>query len=238
MFFYFVCLAFICRGVSLQYQWLEDIVYLRQTAVQLNTSWSLTVNISSNGPIFSGESLGHFKVVLSGNYSHIPFYGQSSCINIAGGGSTAANILKSMSVVFADNSSSALALSKLPISVRVQKYKRDSANKWEYNIFSMILTPTDWANFLIDNVAISQSQCNAPRVQRSWQQTASWIVNGAQPSSLPGIGDSVTFGNQSGVAILSSDVSIGSLLMSGGLIIAAQSSCPSDWSSDPTSLRR
>jgi hypothetical protein len=206
-------------------KWRDDTVlisYSKISAEQKN--WTMTVSAQANGEFFSGDLIGHFRLKISlflasrghwigGISDCISFVSQITEVNAAIG-----NI-----IIYNDKERNTSEFRLADVAnIAVHKFgdgKSRSSFKTDIDIsFSgrdILLLSTD----------VSYTDCSELRTVGSWHVGSNW-VGGKVPIPT----DNVIFGSNSGVVILSEDITISQLNMNGGHIIAQRTGCKAGWS--------
>lgn len=198
-----------------------------------NSGWQMNVTTLSNGRIYQKEEKGHFKLKF---YLNTVDYGSLSgvteCIRI---GSKSADVRQQVldtNVTGSDGVNNYnYRLSQL-MTAKVKKFfdpaSSDGTGPMAYtkNNYLIIVDGTQQTSF---NAYIMRSTCTKPRVVGSWEDPTRWDTG-----SVPTAADDVVVPAAAGVITLRSDAVISSLETHGGMLQADVSSCPDDWTPNPT----
>lgn len=114
-------------------------------------------------------------------------------------------------------------------TVSVLKFYNESAN-WIKSSYSVELSSPLFASVTMA-WETDFAGCARPRTVGEWGDPSRWSLG-----QVPVRKDNVFFPSNSGVIFITTDTSVNSLQMNGGLLLAHSTSCPDGWSPDPTGL--
>ncbi len=217
-------------------QWIADnVMYTPSTLHNTgSTKWSSTVEVRSNGPIYDKDIDGHFRLNVSAQAGNFYYFGVSDCIDINATPTQANTKINSMyfskfgkflnNDQLVDYNYDVTFRELLAVSTRIV---HNSSSTRSQTYFKMAFVGGSTLSSL--DLSVSTVGCLAARTIGDWANPLRWSLG-----RIPVATDAVTFPLGSGVATISSDVTVSSLSMAGGLLIAHSSNCPDGWSVDPT----
>jgi hypothetical protein len=201
-----------CRTIS----WRRDetsVLYFVQSQTK---PWNITVASRANGDFYR-DDIGHFRLQVSLFSSSLSSWilGTSECLDLTRNTAELKTSLSS-TVLFPDSNNSGTRLLSIA-DVHIRKYgaKRRA-------IVEFLITGED---ILLFDADVSFTDCSALRTVGDWFDPTNW-VDGVVPS----IADDVIFPESSGVVVISEDVTVRTLTMLGGSIVAQATGCPTGWS--------
>jgi hypothetical protein len=215
---------------------------------------ALNMTIHANGPI--NNDGGSFRLVVSVNVTqyydanHHNIYARSVCMDTSIGETEFIQTIQStpvqltMHIPYGANYPKTIDDLFL---VRGRRYFSKKGTNVTRTAFHAILDNSKFGNYDIINVDKSLSNwriaslsvnfvtdgCARMRTVGHWNDASQWI-GGVVPSSS----SNVIFPNNSGVVVLDSNVSVTSLQMYGGYILAHKTECPTGWSAQPGNSHR
>ena len=201
-------------------EWLADDV---TAAVSTRGTSSFELLTSSMRQVLASGASGHFRLQM--------FDEVSDCIEFSATESDVESALRSLNAVRQLGT----------VSVRRSDYGfaysfdassgTATVERTEYG-FSYTVTLNGTASAVsqaVDSVAVDGTWCVAPVTTGLWEEETNW-----SPSVVPGEGDDVTIGSDSGRIVLGEDHAVDTLEMSGGVLVTSQSTCPDGWFARPT----
>lgn len=209
------CISFVSAAIY----WRSDVTSISYIDIAGIRPWNVSVIAQANGEFFR-EEVGHFRLIFTvetGREGRLS--GESDCIELGASMNEITNMLDSIELH--NSKGSAIIMSSILIS-QIKKYGNGKVESGYRTQIDMIFD-SETAYSL--SVQMTHDNCTTLRTVGRWEQSTSW-VGGVVPNAT----SRVVFPAKSGVAVLSSDVSVRGLNMQGGYIIAQISGCAKGWS--------
>jgi hypothetical protein len=198
--------------------------------------WNTVVTVESTAPIFPDLNSGHFRLEIKAHSNHTFYNGTSDCINIK---SKAFESLSSISMSkFGQFVSHGTVLEFIDYNYEVPlkdlftittKVAFGESNT-SHTIFRISLVATD-RTIAYMNASLSQTGCSTPLTLGKWNDPWRW-----DKLSVPTASDAVVLSGSTEIISVENNVTVKSLVMKGGQLIAHKTSCPDGWSVDPRGL--
>lgn len=214
-------LLVICIQAS-QISWIPDTIsYLASIQANSHSSVQLAVSLSTNAPLYDEEPEGNFAIVIQMKQGSIDLYARTDCIPAVATAAQVRETLESTNIRYQSN--------KQPLDP-VGKYYDITSTKYGNQSSLHVLfqvTLSKWNNgsaLAVQAVAVNTTACATTRTVGLWDDASRWTDR-----HVPNATDSVSLPVGSGVVKLLSNVTVASLNISDGVIIAHSTQCPAGW---------
>ena len=218
-------------GVGNHATWVPDQINLAFGGVTFSKPWfHLNVSAYSNGPVYTNDG-GHFRLhffVSTFDYGNV--IGISDCIQIGQNMMEVTSMIGNINMTSSSGKASKWVYLSSLFSVSTQKFKQ------KHNVVNYattyIITMTGIEG--IDLKATMSSEGCAPiRTISSWTTREKW-----SDKVVPNNTFAVTIPVGTGVILLPPNVTLSSLTVQGGLLLAHNTSCQPDWTPNPSGVNR
>lgn len=237
-----LCLVFLFqRSDTASVSWKPDVFQFSSSAHKVKPKvWTSTVTVSANGPFYTDQSVGNFRLTFAAHGNFTFFNGSTDCISISANTiqtTAAINSMKFSKYGHLVNGGSTYFIDynlEVPFSdlfsVSVKKFGNVSTYTSSFQMtFTSINKAMDSA---INQLSINTTMtgCAPAMTLGNWNDPKRWSTG-----QVPGVSDSVTIPTGSGIIQMASSVSVASLTMQDGTLVGHATSCPDGWSVDPIS---
>ena len=218
-------LTFFCCTSYKQYvsaqtsEWRTDATNITFGGVQGIRPWNMSVEAQANGDFFS-EAYGHFRLGFTIETEDTGWVsGLSECIEL---GSSIAEVKSSLNEVEMQNDEGSVYLLSSLVDISVTKIGNGKEESSYRTVFEIDVDSTVAYSLFVE---LNFTGCHSLRTVGLWNSPENWVGG-----NIPSMESSVVFPRNSGVAILSDDITFANLHMLGGYIIAQTSGCADGWS--------
>lgn len=220
----FLAILINCTFANL-FTWRSDIISIKFSGANNNlTHYSVYyLNVDSNGEIDQDDG-GHIQFNITGISNQGQFSGISSCFPIGSSQFYVSSILMDTPLKDVTPNSSYLFFKDVS-EVSIKKF---GDGKAATNFSTSYVIDLKHKHIRALSIDIEQSDCVPPRTIANWNDKSNWDLG-----YIPSILDDVVLPLNSGKVVLSNDVTVNTLVMNDGLIVAEDHTCPSDWSTSP-----
>ena len=233
------CLALVyqnCKAASVS--WTPDVFHFTSSAHLLKSKvWSSTVTVSANGPFYTQQTAGNFRLNITAYGNFTFFYGVSDCISVT------ANTIQTTSILNGINFAKFGNFVNHPhidygyevsfpdlFTVSVKKVANTSSYTSSFLMTFTSINKAFDSSIHAMKINTTMLNCAPPLTVGNWNDHKRWTSN-----TVPTAKDNVTIPIGSGIIQLSSDVTVGSLTINDGTLIGHSTSCPDGWSIDTIS---
>lgn len=227
-------------GISASISMIADSIVTNSVFSNTNNIMSIDFAITANGIIYekglyndriNGE--GHFRYLLSWDIGLLSYNVSTSCFPYGIRPDVLeASLLQTGVQIWDKMTATQLGIGNFNDhfdSVQIKRFFNGSTGS-SSSVFRLQLTTSH--NITVISMAATTASCFQMHCIRSWNDVSSWV-----PKVVPTAVDDVTVGSGAGVLLLSRDVNIRSLSMSGGIIVGHTTACPAGWSMDAVSAK-
>jgi hypothetical protein len=225
---FFVFFGYVSSGVV---HWIQDDIRLSSRKFMRSMGLSLNVTIAANGKLLPLDvNSGHFRAQYSFlDKNKLLLSGVTDCISFTESAKVAREKLM-LSVLSASSSPGNQSFNTY-FNVYAQKFYSDyNSTVLSTTSFIFSFVPTNRNTSALE-VNVITSNCSSASTWGYWTDPHRW-----KEDRVPTSVDQVFFPTRSGAVQLQEDVSVSSLNISSGTILAVNSGCPSGWTADDRGL--
>ncbi len=221
-----------CPG-SAVITWIPDkIAYPDPKFSQSGTAnWNYFLSVISNGQL-NKEDNGNFQLIFNLDLSKESYVGFSSCLSWTDGAQQTNQLIKLAGLHLH---------SRIPANNTIlSRYFQTSVKKFESENATSSLRTTSFnfnfralsQNYTISTIRFDVRNCSRTRTVSDWGNPKRWH------NRVPSASDDVVFPKQTGVVLLSYNLSVKSLTMDEGEIVLIDTGCAKGWTVDTRSATR